>query len=335
MYVLRCIGDRYYVGKSTEHGVQKRITAHWERTAKCAWTSRYPVVEEIYLKHGWSPFAEDALTLEYMRKYGIDKVRGGTYANVVLSNLQLKQIEMATRGALDLCLRCGKGGHFISECPDEAVVTAAPRKSAVVVTEDMKTAVTAAASHAQQLKEIWDVLGLSVTKEDAWQLLDRRVTKKQRVLDAPPPRNGCALLLHEDGMLCTVQVVGDETQQQLLEREQSAVSVQNLNREHSDLDTYTLQQMAAQGFENVRGGKFISSKLSHDQINEFICSIKDTVEQNCFRCGASEHCMAKCPFNKIQTTCTRCQKWGHQAVTCSMQAGTSTPWLQFYFKARN
>ena len=63
-----------------------------------------------------SPFEEDKITKEYMLKYGIENVRGGTYTQIELTENQIQSINYELRGAMDECLKCGKKGHFVAEC---------------------------------------------------------------------------------------------------------------------------------------------------------------------------------------------------------------------------
>jgi hypothetical protein len=63
-----------------------------------------------------SPFEEDSLTLKYMSRYGVEKVRGGSYVEVVLSDEQKDDLNKKIRSATDACTRCGRKGHFISKC---------------------------------------------------------------------------------------------------------------------------------------------------------------------------------------------------------------------------
>lgn len=82
IYVLRLEGGRYYVGKS-DH-VMKRYQQHLEGSGS-AWTRKYPPVSlEKTIEHA-SPFEEDKVTKEYMSRYGMDKVRGGSYVELELS----------------------------------------------------------------------------------------------------------------------------------------------------------------------------------------------------------------------------------------------------------
>jgi hypothetical protein len=63
-----------------------------------------------------SPFEEDKITKEYMSKYGIDKVRGGSYVEVELSPFQIDALQKEIWAANDLCTKCGRSGHFVKDC---------------------------------------------------------------------------------------------------------------------------------------------------------------------------------------------------------------------------
>jgi len=100
LYVLRCLQDetqagtdyeRYYVG-ITDRQPLKRMKEHLKGTGS-KWTyyhqprARVEMTEEAYDGH------ETDITLEYMARYGIDRVRGGKYCSVILSNKTRKEIE--------------------------------------------------------------------------------------------------------------------------------------------------------------------------------------------------------------------------------------------------
>lgn len=63
-----------------------------------------------------SQFDEDKYVKEYMAKYGIDNVRGGTYSNIVLDANSIAVLEKEIWHSKNLCTRCGRDSHYIKEC---------------------------------------------------------------------------------------------------------------------------------------------------------------------------------------------------------------------------
>lgn len=117
IYVLKCKGDRYYIG-STEN-FEKRINDHFEGKGSY-YTRKYPpeYVVESYTSE--DPFDEDKTVKKYMATHGIDNVRGGVYSQITLSQEQISHVVREIRGALNLCLKCGIYGHYIGCCQNPA-----------------------------------------------------------------------------------------------------------------------------------------------------------------------------------------------------------------------
>jgi len=113
IYVLRLEHGRYYVGKS--NNVTNRYKQHLNGSG-CAWTRKYKPVSLEKTINNISPFEEDKITKEYMSKYGINKVRGGSYVQIELSEFHMNVLKMEIWAAKDLCTQCGRSGHFISDC---------------------------------------------------------------------------------------------------------------------------------------------------------------------------------------------------------------------------
>ncbi len=118
IYVLRCRKQKFYVGLTTQ--LASRYNAH--RTGKgSAWTALYTPTEvvETFPMDGFpaaKTFQEDAITLDYMSRYGIDNVRGGTFSQVVLPHDTIQFINKQIIHARGGCFRCGEVGHFANHC---------------------------------------------------------------------------------------------------------------------------------------------------------------------------------------------------------------------------
>jgi len=113
IYVLRLQGGKYYVGKSDN--VAKRYQQHLAGSGS-AWTKLHRPVSLVKTIENVSPFQEDAITKEYMAKYGTDNVRGGSYVQVDLDDFQKETLNREKWGAKDLCKQCGRSGHFVKDC---------------------------------------------------------------------------------------------------------------------------------------------------------------------------------------------------------------------------
>lgn len=113
IYVLLLSGGKYYVGKTDNiHG---RIQDHFSGRG-AAWTREHAPLKVVKTVSGASPFDEDKIVKEMMAKHGIDKVRGGSYANRVLDKTQKAALVRELRGASDRCMTCGHTGHFAAWC---------------------------------------------------------------------------------------------------------------------------------------------------------------------------------------------------------------------------
>jgi hypothetical protein len=113
VYILELQDNKYYVGKS--RSVQDRFKQHTDGLAS-AWTKRYPPLRVMEVYKDVSLFDEDKYTKETMYRFGIENVRGGSYVTITLTEDQLSLLEKEIKFACDLCIRCGKAGHFIKNC---------------------------------------------------------------------------------------------------------------------------------------------------------------------------------------------------------------------------
>jgi predicted GIY-YIG superfamily endonuclease len=113
LYVLRLMSEKFYIGKS--QNIEKRISDHFiNRGAE--WTKLYKPLEVIEIIKNVDNFEEDKKVKQYMLKYGIESVRGGTYSKINLSKNEIFFIKKELYTAMDMCFNCGSTEHFISKC---------------------------------------------------------------------------------------------------------------------------------------------------------------------------------------------------------------------------
>jgi hypothetical protein len=114
VYVLACRKGKYYVGK-TNRPIASRVFEHMLQEGS-EWTAQYPPLRVIEVKHDADDFDEDKFTKIYMKKYGIDNVRGGSYTQLTLSDDTKQHLMKELCSAEDLCFRCNRPGHFANTC---------------------------------------------------------------------------------------------------------------------------------------------------------------------------------------------------------------------------
>ena len=93
----------------------KRYQQHLNGTGS-AWTKKYKPLAIDTIHKNASPFDEDKITMEYISKYGVDNVRGGSFSQIELSEFHKDVINMQIRSATDCCTQCGRKGHFAKNC---------------------------------------------------------------------------------------------------------------------------------------------------------------------------------------------------------------------------
>ena len=89
IYVLKLEKDKWYIGRSAN--VERRFEQHMNGTG-ANWTFLHKPIEIYYQRPMISESDEDEVTREYMMKYGIHNVRGGSYCEVELKPWNIKTI---------------------------------------------------------------------------------------------------------------------------------------------------------------------------------------------------------------------------------------------------
>ena len=131
VYVLQLEGGYVYVGK-TKHSVQARLREHvmggtaapkrrGASSLGAAFTRLHKPTGKLLPRlgnlEGDGDGPERDETLRQMYKRGPQTVRGWKYVRSgPLRQTELEDIESNIRELFDLCRRCGKAGHFVSQC---------------------------------------------------------------------------------------------------------------------------------------------------------------------------------------------------------------------------
>jgi len=115
IYAIQCENNKWYIGKSSN--CSRRFNEHMSGNGSF-WTKKYKPINIIVLKESTGMFDEDNTVLEYMIKYGIDNVRGGSFTTMELSDSQREQLTKQIATATNACFYCQSKKHFANECED-------------------------------------------------------------------------------------------------------------------------------------------------------------------------------------------------------------------------
>jgi predicted GIY-YIG superfamily endonuclease len=118
VYVLALQDGKYYVGSSTN--IARRLQAHEEGTGS-AWTQKYKPVSILSIHPSTElelRLNEEETTYDTMAKFGISNVRGASFCNIDIAADELETIAKLLLHRQDKCIKCGKTGHFVNECPN-------------------------------------------------------------------------------------------------------------------------------------------------------------------------------------------------------------------------
>lgn len=82
LYVLELEDDCYYIGISSN--LNYRLAQH-ESGGGSKWVKLHKFKSLLEVRYPVTNGLEDKVTLEYMKKFGYDKVRGGSYSKVSMN----------------------------------------------------------------------------------------------------------------------------------------------------------------------------------------------------------------------------------------------------------
>ena len=120
IYILQLQHGKYYVGKTDD--IQKRFEQHLNGKGS-AWTKEHSPIKIVETRQITSSYDETNITKDYMKKYGIENVRGGAYCAVDMTEEQETSIRHEIRSNDDKCYTCGKPGHFANRCKGKSSFT--------------------------------------------------------------------------------------------------------------------------------------------------------------------------------------------------------------------
>lgn len=112
IYIIDCNEGYFYIASAV--GLSKNLIDHFSKI-NCDWVKIHKPKEVIDIIKNEK--YTDFYVLEYMHKYGIKYVRGGSYSNIILSLDELNLLEDLLPSKIN-CKYCNGSGHNMSNCAE-------------------------------------------------------------------------------------------------------------------------------------------------------------------------------------------------------------------------
>ena len=116
IYILKLESKKWYIGIS--ENIENRINNHIKGKGS-RWTNIYKPLKLIKSYKIKDLHDEDKVTIEYMEKYGINNVRGGSFCNIELSEAEKEVLRKMIKTQNNKCFKCGQDGHYSNKCTEE------------------------------------------------------------------------------------------------------------------------------------------------------------------------------------------------------------------------
>ena len=89
IYILKLSNDKYYVGKTSKSVIDRFNTHKRGLGFGSSWTKLHTPIKILDQFASVDIFDEDKYTKKYMKGYGVENVRGGSYSNIKLKIYKL------------------------------------------------------------------------------------------------------------------------------------------------------------------------------------------------------------------------------------------------------
>jgi len=113
IYVLELEDNKYYIGKTSN--LSLRLDQHFNSSGS-EYTKKYKPIRLYELIPDCDDYDEDKYTLKYIKKFGIDNVRGGSFCEFNISKEYIATINKMINSSNNNCFICGLKDHFAKDC---------------------------------------------------------------------------------------------------------------------------------------------------------------------------------------------------------------------------
>jgi predicted GIY-YIG superfamily endonuclease len=118
LYVLKLEKEKWYIGRSAN--VERRYEQHLTGQG-AKWTQLHKPLQIVLKRPLKDDEDEDNTTREFIKKYGENNVRGGSYCQVEPKRKYVAEIEWQNYSQIDeadskRCYRCDRTSHFQADC---------------------------------------------------------------------------------------------------------------------------------------------------------------------------------------------------------------------------